>query len=43
MMAASLNILAAVMAILILKPMRSRYTNRTTTLDADAGAKLAAH
>jgi OFA family oxalate/formate antiporter-like MFS transporter len=43
MMAASLNILAALMAILLLKPMRSRYTNRTTTLDADAGAKLAAH
>src|SRR6202140_3591409 len=30
MAAAALNILAALMAILILKPMRSSYTNRTT-------------
>ncbi len=41
MAAATLNILAALMAVLILKPLRSAYTNRTTTLDA--GAKLAAH
>jgi OFA family oxalate/formate antiporter-like MFS transporter len=39
MAAATLNILAALMAILVLKPLRSAYTNRTTTLDA--GAKLA--
>ena len=37
--AASLNIIAAVMAVLILKPMRSAYTNRTATIDA--GANLA--
>jgi OFA family oxalate/formate antiporter-like MFS transporter len=43
MTAASLNILAALLAIVVLKPMRSRYTNRTTTLDAAAGAKLATH
>jgi OFA family oxalate/formate antiporter-like MFS transporter len=43
MTAACLNILAALTAILILKPMRSRYTNRTTALDADAGAKLVPH
>jgi OFA family oxalate/formate antiporter-like MFS transporter len=36
MTAAALNILAAVMAILILKPMRSAYTNRTATVDASA-------
>ena len=36
MTAAALNILAAVMAILILKPMRSAYTNRTATVDATA-------
>jgi len=39
MAAATLNILAALMAVVILKPLRSAYTNRTTTLDA--GAKLA--
>jgi MFS transporter, OFA family, oxalate/formate antiporter len=37
MAAAILNILAALMAVLILKPLRSTYTNRTTTLDAGAG------
>jgi MFS transporter, OFA family, oxalate/formate antiporter len=36
MTAAALNILAALMAILILKPMRSAYTNRTATVDASA-------
>jgi MFS transporter, OFA family, oxalate/formate antiporter len=41
MAAATLNILAALMAVLILKPLRSTYTNRTATLDA--GAKLVAH
>ncbi len=40
MAAAALNILAALMAILILKPMRSAYTNRTATT-VDASAKLA--
>ena len=39
--AATLNILAALMAIFILKPMRSAYTNRTTTVDASGSAKLA--
>jgi OFA family oxalate/formate antiporter-like MFS transporter len=39
MAAAVLNILAALMALLILKPMRSTYTNRTTTVDT--AAKLA--
>jgi OFA family oxalate/formate antiporter-like MFS transporter len=34
--AATLNILAALMAIFILKPMRSRYTNRSATVDASA-------
>jgi OFA family oxalate/formate antiporter-like MFS transporter len=37
--AASLNIIAALMAMVILKPMRSAYTNRPATVDA--GAKLA--
>src|SRR6266478_4958045 len=36
MAAAVLNILAALLAILILKPMRSRYTNRSATVDASA-------
>ena len=39
--AAVLNILAALMAILILRPMRSAYTNRTATVGATA--KLATH
>jgi len=39
MAAAVLNILAALMAILILKPLRGTYTNRTATVDA--AAKLA--
>jgi len=34
--AATMNIIAAVMAILILKPMRSAYTSRTSTVDARA-------
>lgn len=37
--AAILNILAAVMAVAVLKPMRSGYTSRTGSIDA--GAKLA--
>jgi OFA family oxalate/formate antiporter-like MFS transporter len=37
--AAILNIVAAVMALAVLKPMRSAYTNRTPTVDP--GAKLA--
>ncbi|HEX4387097.1 MAG TPA: oxalate/formate MFS antiporter [Steroidobacteraceae bacterium] len=37
--AASLNIIAALLAIVVLKPMRSSYTNRPATIDA--GAKLA--
>jgi MFS transporter, OFA family, oxalate/formate antiporter len=37
--AATLNILAALMAIVVLKPMRSAYANRFAS--ADAGAKLA--
>jgi len=37
--AATLNILAALMAIVVLKPMRSAYANRFAT--ADAGAKAA--
>jgi MFS transporter, OFA family, oxalate/formate antiporter len=41
MTAAILNILAALTAILILKPLRNTYTNRTTTLDA--GANLVPH
>jgi OFA family oxalate/formate antiporter-like MFS transporter len=32
MMAASLNIIAALMAIVVLKPMRSAYTNRTASV-----------
>ncbi len=39
MAAAVLNIVAALMAILILKPLRGTYTNRTATVDA--AAKLA--
>ena len=44
MTAATLNIIAAVMAIVILKPLRSAYTTRAATLDAATaagGAKLA--
>jgi OFA family oxalate/formate antiporter-like MFS transporter len=37
--AATLNIIAALLAILVLKPMRSSYTSRPTTIDA--GARLA--
>ena len=37
--AAVLNIVAAIMAIVVLKPMRSAYTHRTTSLDT--AAKLA--
>jgi OFA family oxalate/formate antiporter-like MFS transporter len=36
MTAATLNIVAALMAIFILKPMRSRYTNRSAIIDASA-------
>jgi MFS transporter, OFA family, oxalate/formate antiporter len=36
MTAATLNIVAALMAIFILKPMRSAYINRTTTVEASA-------
>jgi OFA family oxalate/formate antiporter-like MFS transporter len=36
MTAAVLNILAALMAIFVLKPMRSAYTNRTASVDASA-------
>ncbi|GAC1331410.1 MAG: oxalate/formate MFS antiporter [Steroidobacteraceae bacterium] len=36
MTAAALNIAAAVMAILILKPLRSAYINRATTVDGSA-------
>jgi len=39
MAAAVLNIVAALMAILILKPLRGTYTNRTASVDA--AAKLA--
>ena len=39
--AATLNILAALMAIIVLKPMRSAYTHRTAAIDAAAG--VAAH
>jgi MFS transporter, OFA family, oxalate/formate antiporter len=42
MTAAGLNILAALMAILILRPMRSAYTNRTAARDAaEASGNLA--
>jgi OFA family oxalate/formate antiporter-like MFS transporter len=42
MTAAGLNILAALMAILILRPMRSGYTNRTAARDAaEASGNLA--
>jgi len=36
MASAALNILAALMAIFVLKPMRSAYTNRSATVDASA-------
>jgi MFS transporter, OFA family, oxalate/formate antiporter len=39
--AATLNILAALMAIVILKPLRGSYTNRTASVGP--GAKLATH
>ncbi len=44
MTAATLNIIAALMAVVILKPVRNAYTNRVATIDAggDAGANLAA-
>jgi OFA family oxalate/formate antiporter-like MFS transporter len=41
MMAATLNIIAALMAIVVLKPMRSAYTNRTGSSTVDATPKLA--
>jgi len=41
MMAATLAIIAALMAILVLKPMRSAYTNRLASGGVDATAKLA--
>jgi len=41
MMAATMNIIAAFAAILILKPMRSAYTNRLSSGGIDASAKLA--
>ena len=41
MMAATLAIIAALMAILVLKPMRSAYTNRLGSGSVDATAKLA--
>jgi OFA family oxalate/formate antiporter-like MFS transporter len=41
MMAAALAIIAGLMAILVLKPMRSAYTNRLSSGGADATAKLA--
>jgi OFA family oxalate/formate antiporter-like MFS transporter len=36
MTAATLNILAALLAFFVLKPMRSAYINRTTTIDTSA-------
>jgi OFA family oxalate/formate antiporter-like MFS transporter len=36
MTAAGLNIVAALMAIVVLKPLRAAYTNRTATLDTTA-------
>jgi len=39
MTAATLNIIAALLAMVALKPMRSAYSNRTATIDA--GANLA--
>ncbi len=41
MMAATLNIIAAFMALVVLKPMRSGYTNRLGAGGVDATAKLA--
>jgi len=41
MMAATLAIIAALMAIVVLKPMRSAYTNRLGSGSVDATAKLA--
>jgi MFS transporter, OFA family, oxalate/formate antiporter len=41
MMAATLNIIAAFMAIVVLKPMRSAYTSRLGSGSVDATAKLA--
>jgi len=43
MMAASLAIIAALMAVFVLKPMRSAYTSRLSTGSVDASAKLATH
>jgi MFS transporter, OFA family, oxalate/formate antiporter len=42
MMAATLALIAGLMAILVLKPMRSAYTNRLGSGSVDATAKLAA-
>jgi MFS transporter, OFA family, oxalate/formate antiporter len=41
MIAATLNIIAAVMAIVVLKPMRSAYTSRLGSGSVDTSAKLA--
>ncbi len=41
MMAATLNIIAALMAVVVLKPMRNAYTNRLGSGGVDAPAKLA--
>jgi hypothetical protein len=41
MLAAALAIIAALLAILVLKPMRSAYTSRLGTGTVDATAKLA--
>ena len=40
MTAASMNILAAILAILVLKPMRTEYTSRTTSADRAAAGAL---
>jgi len=40
MTAACMNILAAILAIAVLKPMRARYTNRTTAADMAATGSL---
>jgi OFA family oxalate/formate antiporter-like MFS transporter len=41
--AAAMNIIAALMAILVLKPMRGAYTSRLGSGSIDAAAKLATH
>jgi OFA family oxalate/formate antiporter-like MFS transporter len=43
MMAATLNIIAAFAALVVLKPMRSAYTNRTGGTAVDVTPKLATH